>query len=81
MAHFAKLNAHNIVEQVIVVHNNELLINGVENEQKGIEFCQSLLGGTWVQTSYNATFRGKFAGIGDKYDTTNDCFVALTNQD
>jgi len=77
MAHFAKLNQNNIVEQVIVVHNNELLIDGVENEQKGIEFCQLLLGGTWVQTSYNATFRAKFAGIGDQYDKTNDLFVKI----
>lgn len=81
MAHFAKLNQDNIVEQVIVVNNNELLIDGVENEQKGIEFCQSLFGGNWIQTSYNANFRSKYAGIGDFYDATNDCFVTVTNQD
>ena len=27
--------------------------------------------GTWLQTSYNANFRGKYAGIGDKWDGTN----------
>jgi hypothetical protein len=74
MAHFAELNENNVVTQVIVVHNNELLDNGVESEAKGIAFCQSLFGGNWIQTSYNANFRGKFAGVGDIYD--GEKFVA-----
>ena len=54
MAHFAQIDENNIVQQVIVVHNNELLDeNGYEKESKGIQFCESLLGGFWVQTSYN----------------------------
>ena len=64
MAHFAQLDETNIVTQVIVVHNNELLDNGVESEAKGVAFCQSLFGGTWVQTSYNGNIRKNFAGIG-----------------
>ena len=76
MAHFAELNENNVVTQVIVVHNNELLDNGVESEAKGIAFCQSLFGGNWIQTSYNANFRGKFAGIGYTYNSVNDVFVA-----
>lgn len=71
MAHFAELDENNIVKQVIVVHNNELLVDGVESEAKGIEFCQSLFGGNWIQTSYNRTIRGKFASIGDIWDGTN----------
>jgi len=74
MAHFAELNENNVVTQVIVVNNDELLDNGVESEAKGVAFCQSLLGGNWVQTSYNANFRGKYAGIGDTYD--GEKFVA-----
>ena len=27
--------------------------------------------GEWIQTSYNAKFRGKYAGIGDLWDGTN----------
>jgi hypothetical protein len=62
---------------VIVVHNNELLDeNGIESEWKGIEFCIQHFGGRWVQTSYNATFRGKYAGIGFTYDETLDEFIA-----
>jgi len=44
MAHFAKINENNIVTQVIVVHNNELLVDGEESETKGIDFCESLYG-------------------------------------
>ena len=53
MAHFAQLNEQNIVTQVIVVANVELLEDGIENEAKGIAFCQSLFGGEWKQTSYS----------------------------
>lgn len=76
MAHFAQLDETNIVTQVIVVHNNELLDNGVESEAKGIAFCQSLLGGNWVQTSYNKNIRKNFAGIGFTYDPIRDAFIA-----
>lgn len=68
MAHFARI-VDGIVEQVIVVHNNELDDNGTESEAKGIAFCKSLFGEDteWVQTSYNAAqngFRGCYAGAG-----------------
>lgn len=76
MAHFAQLNDDNIVVQVIVVSNDVLLEDGVEKENKGIEFCQSLLGGIWKQTSYNNSFRGVYAGLGYFYDAENDVFVA-----
>lgn len=75
MAHFAELDANNIVLRVVVVHNNELLDNGQESEAKGIAFCQSLFGGTWVQTSYNANFRKNYAGVGFTYDATRNAFI------
>ena len=34
------------------------------------------LGGTWVQTSYNATIRKNYAGIGYTFDETRDAFIA-----
>ena len=76
MAHFAELDENNIVKRVIVVHNHELLIDGVETESKGAQFCQNLFGGTWVQTSYNNKFRGLYAGAGFTYDAVNDVFLA-----
>ena len=75
MAHFAELDQDNKVVRVTVVHNNELLDGGVESEQKGAEFCQNLLGGRWVQTSYNGNFRKNFAGPGYIYDETRDAFI------
>lgn len=71
MAHFAKID-NGTVAQVIVV-NNEVLKDelGTEQEALGVAFCQDTFGGEWVQTSYNATFRGKYAGIGDVWDGTN----------
>jgi len=76
MAHFAELDENNIVTRVIVVHNNELLDNkGYESEWKGIEFCIQHFGGRWVQTSYNANFRGVYAGIGCYYDEMKDEFI------
>lgn len=75
MAHFAELDDNNIIKQVIVVHNNELLDNGVESESKGIAFCQSLFGGNWVQTSYNGNIRKNYAGIGYSYDVVRDAFI------
>jgi hypothetical protein len=76
MAHFAQLNDENLVTQVIVVANEDTADkDGVENEAIGIEFCTNLLGGRWVQTSYNANIRKNYAGIGYKYDATLDAFI------
>jgi len=75
MAHFAKLDENNVVTEVIVIHNNELLDNGVESESKGIAFCQSLFGGNWKQTSYNGNIRKNFAGVGMTYDSEKNAFI------
>lgn len=76
MAHFAELDENNNVTQVIVVHNNELLVDGVETESKGVDFLESLFGHRrWKQTSYNGNMRGRYAGIGMKYDSERDEFV------
>ncbi len=76
MAHFAKLDANNVVEQVIVVDNDEIKDNnGNETEAIGVAFCQKLMGAdtNWKQTSYTAIggtgFRGNYAGIGMTYMT------------
>ena len=70
MAHFAKLDANNIVTQVIVVNNDDATdSSGVESEAIGVAFCQKLLGSgtTWKQSSYNGNFRGNYAGVGMTY--------------
>lgn len=67
MAHWAKLDENNKVLQVTVGDNNE--------SDEGYQWLIDNLGGRWVKTSYNANFRGKFAGIGDIYDEVNDVFI------
>lgn len=76
MAHFAELDENNVVLRVIVVANkNTSDANGVEKEYIGQAFCERLLGGRWVQTSYHANFRKNFAGPGCKYDPVLDAFI------
>lgn len=78
MAHFAELDGNNIVTQVVVV-NNETIDNlpFPESEPVGVEFCQSLYGAdtVWKQTSYSASFRKHYAGVGYIYDATLDAFI------
>jgi hypothetical protein len=71
MAHFAKLNSQNVVEQVIAVHNND-----APDEATGIAFLSSIFGeATWKQTSYNGRIRKNYAGIGYTYDAQRDAFI------
>lgn len=68
MAHFAKIE-NGIVTNVVVVDN--------AHEEDGQEYLNSLgLDGTWIQTSYNGNIRGKYAAIGDSYDSESDEFVS-----
>jgi hypothetical protein len=76
MAYFAELDENNYVKQVISVSNDEIIVDGIESEAKGIEFCQLLLGGNWIQTSYNARIRKNFAGVGYFYDSQLDAFIS-----
>lgn len=69
MAHFAEVNEFNEVQRVLVVPD--------EQEGRGHDYLSSDLGlgGTWLQTSYNATIRGRFAAPGMLYSTELDLFV------
>jgi hypothetical protein len=77
VAHFAELDANNVVLRVIVVGNRDTSTpDGTEVESIGVAFCQRLFGGNWKQTSYNGNFRKRYAGIGYTYDTALDAFIA-----
>lgn len=78
MAHFAKLNDSNIVQQVIVISNDVVPDPAPANEQAGVDFIVDVLklGGTWKQTSYSGSFRSKYAAIGDLYDPALDIFTS-----
>ena len=69
MAHFAEIDENGVVLQVLVVPDAQ--------ENRGQEFLANDLGlgGTWVQTSYNARIRKNYAGIGMTYDSTRDAFI------
>ncbi len=69
MAHFAEIDDAGTVLRVLVVPD--------EQEARGEAFLRDdlKLGGRWVQTSYNATIRKHYAGIGSRYDKDLDAFV------
>ena len=92
MAHFAKLGSGNIVENVVVVHDNE-----ASTEEAGQEFINNTYqtNDIWKQTSYNTrggkyynsdntlgdqskAFRKNYAGKGYTYDENRDAFIAPT---
>ena len=83
MAHFARIE-NNLVLQVIVV-KNEVIENKEfpESESIGVAFCKSLFGEDtdWLQTSYNANFRGHFAGTNTYYDPDKDEFILYPNKE
>ena len=76
MAHYAELDATNTVIRVLVVANDVITTpEGAEDEALGATFLRDLVGGTWVQTSYNGRIRGRYAGIGYAFDAERDEFV------
>lgn len=76
MAHFAELNADNIVQRIVVVANAVLDNDGVETESQGVTHLQSLYGADtqWKQCSYNGTTRFRFPSPGMFYDASKDGF-------
>lgn len=77
MAHFAELDQNDVVLRVVVISNEDILLNGVEDEATGVAFCQSLFGPQtqWVQTSYNGSFRVRYAGAGYTFDRVDNAFI------
>ena len=80
MAHFAQIDENSIVINVIVVSNDDCLDSDGSESKLGIAFCKNLLGAdtNWVRTSYNNNIRCRYAGVGMKYDSTNDVFYDPT---
>jgi len=70
MSHWAELDEENKVIRVLVGDNDD------PNGDEGYQWLLDNLGGTWVQTSYNATIRYNYAGIGFTYDPDEDAFIA-----
>lgn len=66
MAHFAQLDENNVVINVLVVNNSDIGdLPFPESEPVGNVFLNTLFPNTrWVQTSYNHSFRVRYAAIG-----------------
>ena len=61
-AHAARIE-NGVVTQVIVIPFQD------DDDAKVTAFCNSIgLTGTWIDTSYTGSRRGKYAGIGDSWD-------------
>lgn len=77
MAHFAKVNDDNIVLDIIRINDEDCGGGSFpEAEKIGQEFISSLgISGRWIQTSYNNSFRKKYAQMGYSYLPDKDVFV------
>jgi hypothetical protein len=63
-AHAARIE-DGIVREVIVIPHLD------DDDQKITEYCNRIgLAGTWVDTSYTGSRRGKYAGVGDTFAMT-----------
>ena len=72
MAHYAFLDADNVVTEVITGINETELIEGLLPET----WYGNFRGQVCKRTSYNNNIRKNYAGIGYTYDTARDAFIA-----
>ena len=72
MAHYAFLDASNVVTEVIVGIDETELIEGLTPE----EWYGQFRGQTCIRTSYNGTIRYNYAGLGYTYDSIDDAFIS-----
>jgi len=73
MAHYAFLDANNVVTEVIVGRDEDDTTGGVTDWE---EWYGNFRGQKCVRTSYNNKIRKQFAGIGYFYDEVADVFIA-----
>lgn len=74
-AHAARIDENGIVREVIVIPYMN------DDDAQVTAYCNSIgLAGTWIDTSYTGSRRGKYAGVGDTYDADNDVFVAPVSE-
>lgn len=72
MAHYAFLDANNVVTEIIVGIDETELIEGTDPEV----WYGNFRGQQCVRTSYNGNIRKQYAGIGYTYDADLDIFIA-----
>ena len=72
MAHYAFLDANNVVTEVITGVDETELIEGLDTET----WYKNFRGQVCKRTSYNNNIRKQYAGIGYTYDHVRNEFVA-----
>ena len=90
MSHFAKIDKDNVVTQVIVaeqehIDNIKLVSEAVDAKDAVLDpegeviypavEAKEAVYDNWVQTSYTASIRKNYAGIGYTYDEDKDAFI------
>jgi hypothetical protein len=69
-AHAARVE-DGIVREIIVIPFMD------DDDAKVTEYCNAIgLPGTWLDCSYLGARRGKYPGIGDRYDADLDQFIS-----
>jgi hypothetical protein len=69
-AHAARIRDDIVREVIVIPYCND-------DDAEITAYCNSIgLAGTWIDTSYVGARRGKYAGVGDRYDAELDEFVS-----
>jgi hypothetical protein len=72
MAHYAYLDEHNIVTQVITGRNEDEIVNGISDWET---YYGNIRGQVCKRTSYNGNIRKQFAGVGFTFNKPADVFI------
>ena len=82
MAYFAQVNGNEVLRVIAVDDADSGGGTFPESEPVGQEFIKAIgIGGDWLQTSLEGSFRGTYAGQGFTYDPDLDEFVAPTTEE
>lgn len=69
MSHWAEIDENNTVIRVLKGDDND------PAGDKGYSWLLENLGGAWIETAYDNSFRKNYAGIGYTYDEVRDAFI------
>ena len=75
------VNAHAALIEDGIVRNVIVIPFMDDDDAKVTAYCNSIgLAGTWVDTSYTGSRRGKYAGLGDSYNEELNEFVSPSSE-
>ena len=75
------VNAHAALIEDGIVRNVIVIPHMDDDDAKVTAYCNSIgLAGTWVDTSYLGSRRGKYAGLGDRFDEELNEFVSPSSE-